>query len=112
MREGAAKQRLRSGAHRRTLLVLLSAFAIFAAASSLFTVDVTEYGIVTRFGQVVRVISEPGLYLRVAPARFGAHHCRRAAPHLRKLVTDHQVRRRVRQRRADCAATGILRCAC
>jgi len=63
MREGAAKQRLRSGARRRTLLVLLSAFAIFAAASSLFTVDVTEYGIVTRFGQVVRVISEPGLYL-------------------------------------------------
>jgi membrane protease subunit HflC len=63
MREGAAKQRLRSGAHRRTLLVLLSASAIFAAASSLFTIDVTEYGIVTRFGQVVRVISEPGLYL-------------------------------------------------
>lgn len=53
-------------AFRRTLLMLASVSAVCAAASSLSAVDVTEYGLVTRFGRVVRVITEPGLYF-VAP---------------------------------------------
>jgi membrane protease subunit HflC len=32
---------------------------------SFFTVDATEYGLVMRFGRVVRVLSEPGLYVTV-----------------------------------------------
>ena len=48
---------------RRSLPALAVAGGICALASSFFTVDVTEYGLVTRFGRVVRVISEPGLYV-------------------------------------------------
>src|SRR5437667_8578132 len=63
MREGVTKVRSRSSpAPRRTLLVLLAALIFFAVGSSLFAVDVTEYCLVTRFGRVVRVIADPGLY--------------------------------------------------
>ena len=64
MKESVADTGSRSGsALRRTLLLVLLASAVFTVASSLYAVDVTEYGIVTRFGRVVRVIAEPGLYL-------------------------------------------------
>ncbi|MGH6904128.1 MAG: protease modulator HflC [Geminicoccaceae bacterium] len=33
-------------------------------SASLFTVDVTEYGVVSRFGRIVRVLDQPGPYLK------------------------------------------------
>jgi modulator of FtsH protease HflC len=64
MSEGVSKAQSRSGqALRRTLLVLVAVSTAFALASSFFAVDVTEYCLVTRFGRVVRVIAEAGLYL-------------------------------------------------
>ena len=51
---------------RRTLPALMAAFAIWALVSSFFALDITEYGLVTRFGRVVRVLAEPGLHV-VAP---------------------------------------------
>ena len=47
---------------RRSLPVLALVGGVWALASALFTVDATEYGLVTRFGRVVRVVAEPGLY--------------------------------------------------
>src|SRR5262249_28931018 len=46
-----------------TLPGLLLVLAVWALVASFFTVDVTEYGLVTRFGRVVRVIEDPGLNL-------------------------------------------------
>src|SRR5437763_15014251 len=51
---------------RRTLPALTAALAVWALVSSFFALDITEYGLVTRFGRVVRVLAEPGL-LVVAP---------------------------------------------
>ena len=45
----------------RTLWVLGLTALVWAAGASLFTVDVAEYGAVTRFGRVTRVIDQPGL---------------------------------------------------
>ncbi|HXW28223.1 MAG TPA: SPFH domain-containing protein, partial [Xanthobacteraceae bacterium] len=42
------------------MLTLAVAFAIFSA---IFTVDVTEYALVTRFGRVIRVVVEPGVHV-------------------------------------------------
>jgi modulator of FtsH protease HflC len=42
--------------------VLLLATAL-AVAATCFSVDVAEYGLVTRFGRVVRVIVDPGLHV-------------------------------------------------
>jgi modulator of FtsH protease HflC len=53
-------------AHRRSLLrtaALLSLLAaVLAIVYGIFVVDATESAVVTRFGRVVRVIAEPGLY--------------------------------------------------
>jgi membrane protease subunit HflC len=51
---------------RRTLPAVTAAFAVWALVSSLLVLDVTEFGIVTRFGRVVRVLAEPGLHV-IAP---------------------------------------------
>src|SRR5437899_12253080 len=51
---------------RRTLPALMAAFAVWALVSSFLALDITEYGLVTRFGRVVRVLAEPGLHV-VAP---------------------------------------------
>src|ERR1700736_2050051 len=51
---------------RRTLPALMAAFAVWALVSSFFALDITECGLVTRFGRVVRVLAEPGLHV-VAP---------------------------------------------
>jgi modulator of FtsH protease HflC len=51
---------------RRSLPALMAAFAVWAFVSSFFALDITEYGLVTRFGRVVRVLAEPGLHV-VAP---------------------------------------------
>ena len=50
----------------RTLPTLTAAFAVWALVSSFLALDITEYGLVTRFGRVVRVLAEPGLHV-VAP---------------------------------------------
>src|SRR5712672_861596 len=51
---------------RRTLPALTAALMAWALVSSFFALDVTEYGLVTRFGRVVRVLAKPGLHV-VAP---------------------------------------------
>src|SRR5262249_13965173 len=48
---------------RRLLPAAILAGVAWAVTSSLFAVDVTEYGLVTRFGRLVRVVAEPGLYM-------------------------------------------------
>lgn len=48
---------------RRILPVLILAIAGLAVIAAFFTVDVTEYALVMRFGRVVRVVAEPGLHV-------------------------------------------------
>src|SRR6266702_3119480 len=43
---------------RRTLPALMAAIAVWALVSSFFALDITEYGLVTRFGRVVRVVAD------------------------------------------------------
>jgi membrane protease subunit HflC len=50
---------------RAALLVVLGASALWVAWASLFTTDITESGVITRFGRVVRVIEQPGLHLKL-----------------------------------------------
>jgi membrane protease subunit HflC len=50
---------------RRSLPAVIVAGVAWVVASSLFTVDATEYGLVTRFGRVVRIVAQPGLYVTV-----------------------------------------------
>jgi membrane protease subunit HflC len=55
-----ARLRLRTG-----LVLIGAALLLWAVAASLFSVDVTQYGVVSRFGRVLRVVEEPGLHLKV-----------------------------------------------
>ena len=48
----------------KTMLLLGAAALIWAASTAFFTVDVTEYGVVSRFGRIVRILDQPGLYLK------------------------------------------------
>ena len=48
----------------RTALLLGAAVLIWAASATLFTLDVTEYGVVSRFGRIVRIVDQPGLHLK------------------------------------------------
>ncbi len=48
----------------RYLLPLFAAVAFVAATLVFFSVDTTEYAIVTQFGNPVRDITDPGLYLK------------------------------------------------
>jgi modulator of FtsH protease HflC len=50
---------------RRTLLALAAALLVVALYGALFTVDVTQYGVVSRFGHVVRVVETPGIHLKL-----------------------------------------------
>ncbi len=51
---------------RIRILVLAAAGVLTLTLGSAFTVvDVTEYGVLTRFGRVVRVIADPGLHLKL-----------------------------------------------
>jgi membrane protease subunit HflC len=54
---------------RRTLFVVAVALAGLAAWSSVVVIDVTELGVFTRFGRVVRVVTAPGLQMKW-PAPF------------------------------------------
>jgi membrane protease subunit HflC len=49
----------------RLLLLLAGALLLMAIYGALFTVDVTRYGVVSRFGQIVRVVDAPGLHLKL-----------------------------------------------
>ena len=52
--------------HRKWIfLTVIMVLAIILVASSLYVVDVREYVIVRQFGRVVRVDSEPGLYMKL-----------------------------------------------
>jgi modulator of FtsH protease HflC len=47
-----------------TALLLGVGALLWAVLAALFTVDVTEYGVVSRFGRIVRVLDQPGLYVK------------------------------------------------
>lgn len=49
----------------RNIFIGLIAITFLAVVLVFFQVDATEYAIVTQFGQPVRVITEPGLYLKL-----------------------------------------------
>jgi modulator of FtsH protease HflC len=49
---------------RMALLLIGGALLLWVLVASLFAVDVTEYGLVSRFGRVVRVVEQPGLHLK------------------------------------------------
>ncbi len=49
---------------RVVLLLLGLAFVTAMFIASFSSVDVTEYGLITRFGAIVRVVAEPGLHLK------------------------------------------------
>jgi modulator of FtsH protease HflC len=49
---------------RSALLLIVPALAAWTIVASLFVVDVTQYGLVARFGNVVRVVADPGLHLK------------------------------------------------
>lgn len=53
-------------ASRARMAVTLIAIALLAWAlvACFFAVDVTQFGLVTRFGKVVRVVHEPGLHMK------------------------------------------------
>ena len=55
----------RAGGRRRAALRVLTPAAIavlvLSALASLFTLDITEHGMVTRFGRIVQLVEEPGL---------------------------------------------------
>src|ERR1700761_5235328 len=51
---------------RGALTAFAAAVTVWALVSSFCALDVTEYGIVTRFGRVVHVLDKPGLHV-VAP---------------------------------------------
>jgi modulator of FtsH protease HflC len=55
----------RAAASRRLLLLSAGALLIVVIYGALFTVDVTRYGVVSRFGQIVRVVDTPGLHLKL-----------------------------------------------
>jgi membrane protease subunit HflC len=52
--------------HWRAAAALLAviALAVWAVIASVFTVDVTQYALVTRFGAVLRVLDQPGLHVK------------------------------------------------
>ncbi len=49
---------------RVVALLLVIALLGWTLLAGVFVVDVTQYGLVTRFGEVVRVVSEPGLHIK------------------------------------------------
>lgn len=49
---------------RGAAIALGAALAAWALVSGCFALDVTEYGVVTRFGRIVEVTDQPGLHLK------------------------------------------------
>ena len=46
---------------RKTILLVVAVFAVIVLNSMLFTIDQTEYAVVTQFGRPIRDITQPGL---------------------------------------------------
>jgi len=57
---GSSKRRWQTAA----ILLAVIACAAWALVASVFTVDVTQYALVTRFGAVLRVLDQPGLHVK------------------------------------------------
>ena len=49
---------------RRIATLIAIALLAWALVACFFAVDVTEFGLVTRFGKVVKVVREPGLHMK------------------------------------------------
>src|SRR5258706_6789251 len=49
---------------RMAMTLIAIALLAWALVACFFAVDVTEFGLVTRFGKVVRVVNEPGLHIK------------------------------------------------
>jgi modulator of FtsH protease HflC len=62
---GNPRQTSGAFAFRRTLLGLAAALLVVALYGALFTVDVSQYGVVSRFGHIVRVVETPGLHFKL-----------------------------------------------
>jgi membrane protease subunit HflC len=60
----AATTGSRPGRLAWTTAILGTVLLLSALIASCFALDVTEYGVVTRFGHVVRVLDSPGLHLK------------------------------------------------
>jgi membrane protease subunit HflC len=54
-----------AAAARCLLLLLGGALLVAALYGALFTVDVTRYGVLSRFGHIVRVVDTPGLHFKL-----------------------------------------------
>ncbi len=48
---------------RRLLLLAAGAAIAWGISSSFYVIDVTQYGVVTRFGRVLQVVEQPGLHV-------------------------------------------------
>jgi membrane protease subunit HflC len=58
-----------TAAAKRLCLLLSGAVLLLVIYGALFTVDVTQYGVVSRFGQIVRVVDTPGLHFKLPVER-------------------------------------------
>ena len=56
---------LPGGAGRVSLVAGGAVVVLWAVVASLFAVDVTEYGVVKRFGEIVRIVDQPGLHFKL-----------------------------------------------
>ena len=48
-----------------TILILVIIVAAIVGSQALFVVDQTQFGVVTRFGEIQRTLREPGLKVKV-----------------------------------------------
>jgi membrane protease subunit HflC len=60
-----ATPRLPAWTTRWLVILALAVATLWMLASSLFTVDFTEYGVVTRFGRISRVAADAGLHTKL-----------------------------------------------
>ncbi len=59
----------------KKILTGIGAILVFLGLTSIFIVDETEQVVVLQFGKPVRIITEPGLHMKVP---FPIHHKKRA----------------------------------
>ena len=84
---------------RRTLPALMLAFLIWVCVAAFFAVDVTEYGVVMRFGRVVRIVDEAGLHVKAPFDRVTRLD--------RRLLLERSLRRRAGRRAVCCGRDRI-----
>ena len=54
-----------AAASKRLFLLVAGALLLLGIYGALFTLDVTQYGVVSRFGHIVRVVDTPGLHFKL-----------------------------------------------